>query len=534
MIDFYPFRPKIQSNEALTSYIKRLAQRYLNRIADILDLPKIKGVYPDKIDLYLNKKLLAHLSKNTLISVEKLSSHTLQHYSDNYPIDEKNIKRNNKYPISKPPFILRFNTERSNQGNIRYCPICLSESIPYFRLYWRLGYYTACHSHQILLHNSCPSCNSQIRYFKDKIQIERCYQCNAELSSAQKIYVDVSIVKILHNAFINKNTPINFYTSKEFLSLFWKAYLNLFNMDKKYVKNLLKKFNITKEYDNPLSFHHNLLSLVWKLIQKNEYKLERLIPCLHCDWKFPNRHQLEGHLKYIHIDPSFECELCGELFYQEYDLILHKKIHKEENFRCIFCNSPFTTEWRMTKHYHRAHSEELRERIIKVIESFKEENISITFAKVARKANIPVTVFEKHPEFYNLLSKYRNKFKIRYFESLKLKENERKKTQEEIIIDVIDNLMKKGIKPSRKNILREMEMSGPIFWKKPHLSNLITEKVMLFELERREQQIKNAIEGLKKNRKKITINAIVRETRICHRTINKYPTLINMINEYRN
>jgi hypothetical protein len=39
-----------------------------------------------------------------------------------------------------------------------YCPLCLGESIPYFRLDWRLAFNTVCPEHSILYRDSCPHC----------------------------------------------------------------------------------------------------------------------------------------------------------------------------------------------------------------------------------------------------------------------------------------------------------------------------------------------------------------------------------------
>ena len=50
---------------------------------------------------------------------------------------------------------------------IQYCPQCLAEdAIPYFRLGWRLAFYTFCPKHQIMLHDRCHHCQQPVAFHR--------------------------------------------------------------------------------------------------------------------------------------------------------------------------------------------------------------------------------------------------------------------------------------------------------------------------------------------------------------------------------
>ncbi|MCX9439958.1 TniQ family protein [Vibrio cholerae] len=80
---------------------------------------------------------------------------------------------------------------------IQYCPQCLAEdAIPYFRLGWRLAFYTFCPKHQIMLHVRCHQCLKPVAFHRvelgnanllDAGDMNHCWNCNALLSEAPKV-----------------------------------------------------------------------------------------------------------------------------------------------------------------------------------------------------------------------------------------------------------------------------------------------------------------------------------------------------------
>lgn len=87
--------------------------------------------------------------------------------------------------------------QRGKKNSLQYYPACIaSDKVPYFRTYWRLGFLTACHIHDICFLDSCTNCNSPIdlvRYNKtDRMSFEpldylKCNQCSFDLRKAPRI-----------------------------------------------------------------------------------------------------------------------------------------------------------------------------------------------------------------------------------------------------------------------------------------------------------------------------------------------------------
>lgn len=57
---------------------------------------------------------------------------------------------------------------RLHQGfGMQYCPLCLGEdSEPYYRLSWRLAFYTFCPRHQTLLLDRCHACGAPVAFHR--------------------------------------------------------------------------------------------------------------------------------------------------------------------------------------------------------------------------------------------------------------------------------------------------------------------------------------------------------------------------------
>lgn len=77
---------------------------------------------------------------------------------------------------------------------VQYCPVCLAEdAVPYFRLGWRLAFYTFCPTHQVLMHDRCHQCLKPVAFHRvelgkanqiDGKTMNHCWYCDALLSEA--------------------------------------------------------------------------------------------------------------------------------------------------------------------------------------------------------------------------------------------------------------------------------------------------------------------------------------------------------------
>lgn len=87
--------------------------------------------------------------------------------------------------------------QRGQKNSIQYCPVCIStDKVPYFRTYWRLGFLTACHIHNVCFLDNCCRCGASIdlvRYEKKRgeyfqqFDCLKCSQCSFDLRDAPKI-----------------------------------------------------------------------------------------------------------------------------------------------------------------------------------------------------------------------------------------------------------------------------------------------------------------------------------------------------------
>ena len=83
--------------------------------------------------------------------------------------------------------------------SLQFCPRCLADdSEPYFRVSWRLGLYTFCPEHKIMMHDRCPSCSSPIAFHRQELGkpkqyqqtgIHVCFKCGFNLCLSSQVPV---------------------------------------------------------------------------------------------------------------------------------------------------------------------------------------------------------------------------------------------------------------------------------------------------------------------------------------------------------
>lgn len=80
-----------------------------------------------------------------------------------------------------------------------YCPACLAEGTPYFRLDWRLAFNTVCPTHSTLYQDSCPHCRHPCwpagcgasAYLHERFtSFSNCWHCGGDLSAQAGIPAD--------------------------------------------------------------------------------------------------------------------------------------------------------------------------------------------------------------------------------------------------------------------------------------------------------------------------------------------------------
>lgn len=139
------------------------------------------------IDVQISEKNIQSLLNVVKITREELLENLLVSKSD-YFYPHLNKSKQVKW-------LLHFGVhQRGQKHSLQYCPACIaSDNVPYFRTYWRLGFLTCCHIHNICFLDSCPNCNSPIhllRYHKisdkpfEPLDYLKCSKCSFDLREA--------------------------------------------------------------------------------------------------------------------------------------------------------------------------------------------------------------------------------------------------------------------------------------------------------------------------------------------------------------
>jgi hypothetical protein len=90
---------------------------------------------------------------------------------------------------------------------LQFCPLCLSEQIPYMRKRWRLSPIVACTVHKIKLHDCCHQCGAPVTIHRYDLHNDRhiehvgnplthCSDCLADRRAAPQVAADASILQI--------------------------------------------------------------------------------------------------------------------------------------------------------------------------------------------------------------------------------------------------------------------------------------------------------------------------------------------------
>jgi len=105
----------------------------------------------------------------------------------------------NRHPYGQQRWIvpLKVRSKKRLGYGLVFCPACLSEDEePYFRLSWRVAFYTFCPYHDILMHDRCPACSAPVvfqrielgKYEVDDYQpLCICHACGFDLREAEKM-----------------------------------------------------------------------------------------------------------------------------------------------------------------------------------------------------------------------------------------------------------------------------------------------------------------------------------------------------------
>ncbi len=221
----WDFCPKVLEKESFLSWFTRISKencsdaRFLYH--QLIKHSTIQKVNLDKIGEDLNRLLIDKKTQNEVILA-------LQPYL-NIPL----------HNFENPPYIMKNTNDFLDYLNIplkfpRYCPYCLAEDkTPYFRDWWFFKPHMVCPTHQFILLNSCPHCNSPIKFWNTSWNqsILCCSECGKDISEdVNGIFElkDINYYDKLHNTFQEYCKVVENVDRAQFLKRLWEYIMSAY------------------------------------------------------------------------------------------------------------------------------------------------------------------------------------------------------------------------------------------------------------------------------------------------------------------
>lgn len=215
-----PIHPRPQKDELLSSWLIRLSlsNGYCSHTFFKHVLGYDKEIWTRDIDRSATKEFIALLSKETGQTIEQVNKLCLRSLVG-YLFEE--LKENAKSHWILP---LGIRHRIYTHNGMQCCPVCLREKVVYFRLHWRLSFYTICEKHHCLLIDHCPNCKKPIDFRRHAIGAKREYPAIHNLRLCGYCLYDLSKASIVYP---NKNEKIIIAPYIEFIKNYIKGTWNL-------------------------------------------------------------------------------------------------------------------------------------------------------------------------------------------------------------------------------------------------------------------------------------------------------------------
>ncbi|MDT4836351.1 TniQ [compost metagenome] len=176
----WPLVPALRGDELFSSWLIRCS---LCHACDPLEIAHLlwptQRVWTRDCDLTVYP--LSDLSRNSGIPEENLHDSTLQPVCERLGLQVPSG--------SVTPWILSLGGRNLRRaGGLQYCPACFSEPRPFYRMQWRLAWYTSCPVHGVLLRDRCPHCQAIVSPHRLDYRagdLTRCHVCHGLLMDAE-------------------------------------------------------------------------------------------------------------------------------------------------------------------------------------------------------------------------------------------------------------------------------------------------------------------------------------------------------------
>lgn len=183
-----PMHPQPRQDELFSSWLVRLA--FSNCFPLHTFYSKLLGyqrpIWNRDIDRCPPDQLLSLLSLETRLPIGALRAMALTRFEGTLYSDLPN----NCALLWLLPLGIFHRTHK--RAGLQYCPLCLKEdSIPYYRLSWRLALVVICGRHRCAMEEVCPQCGSPIMFHRHGIgrdktpcagRLRLCHACGLDLA----------------------------------------------------------------------------------------------------------------------------------------------------------------------------------------------------------------------------------------------------------------------------------------------------------------------------------------------------------------
>jgi hypothetical protein len=176
--DLWPLRPRPCHGELFSSWLVRVARCYEMPVETFCRAVRPgRELWRADIDRQIEDEALHLFSSKTGVPYTELFSMTLRAHEQFAGISAGQESARDLY----------FHSGLTDVP-IRYCPGCLAEREPYFRLDWRLAFVTVCPRHRLPLLERCGDCRALCLF--TKVDVERpfgsCHHCHRLLAHMGK------------------------------------------------------------------------------------------------------------------------------------------------------------------------------------------------------------------------------------------------------------------------------------------------------------------------------------------------------------
>ena len=192
----WPAHPHPYQNELLSSWLVRLA--HANGLKVQTFCHKVFGgdwqLWVRDIDRIATEWLIKAICQHTGTKEKIAWQSTLVEY-EGWLYDHRNLAGQIRWVTP-----LQISNRKRLGHGLAYCPQCLYEDVdPYFRLRWRLAFYTFCPDHNILMHDRCTNCDAPVVFQRTELgkyevssfpAICMCHRCGFDLRKARRVPVE--------------------------------------------------------------------------------------------------------------------------------------------------------------------------------------------------------------------------------------------------------------------------------------------------------------------------------------------------------